>query len=233
MLDKRAFLRAPHAVLLPVQEEDDGLEGYATTGEAAQYFNAVLSQVPHHLEAMLGRAKCYELDTDWANAMESLNQACPRPLSSCLAHVCRPPCLSCPCSILGVHPPSAGPPRLRSSAWDRGDVLSSQTCHVCCGSSGFQSPHHRPKSRPPPQVVARNNWFVPALVDKAKLLLSMNDWENALDTLNRVLQNDSSNIDAMLIQSASALTPPRAPFLAFHSCSCLSRRRRHRQCHGL
>ena len=61
-------------IILSQQAEDDGIEDYATTEEAAQCFDGVLAQVPHHLESMLGKAKCLEVDKDWANAMEGLNQ---------------------------------------------------------------------------------------------------------------------------------------------------------------
>jgi tetratricopeptide repeat protein 21B len=54
-------------------------------------------------------------------------------------------------------------------------------------------------------VVARNAWFVPALVDKAKLMIASNDWEGAMDTVGRILQNDTSNVDAMLIEVLNML----------------------------
>jgi hypothetical protein len=56
------------------EEDDDGLGLEDSTSEARQYFDGVLRQVPHHLESMLGRAKCCELDKDFNSAMEGLNQ---------------------------------------------------------------------------------------------------------------------------------------------------------------
>lgn len=54
-------------------------------------------------------------------------------------------------------------------------------------------------------MVARNPWFVPALVDKAKLMIATNDWEAAMDTVSRILQNDTNNIDAMLLEVINML----------------------------
>lgn len=67
-------MRLTRGIAVLQEEDDDGLDDLASTSEARQYFDGVLAQVPHHLESMLGRAKCCELDKDWAGAMEGLNQ---------------------------------------------------------------------------------------------------------------------------------------------------------------
>ena len=39
----------------------------------------------------------------------------------------------------------------------------------------------------PPQAIALESWFSPALIEKAKLLIATGDWEQALETTQRVL----------------------------------------------
>ena len=40
-------------------------------------------------------------------------------------------------------------------------------------------------------------WFLPALTEKAKLLMAAGDWDQALDCVRRVLQEDAGNIEAL------------------------------------
>jgi len=47
------------------------------------------------------------------------------------------------------------------------------------------------------QVVVGYSWFLPALVEKARVLLVTSDWEQALETAQRVLAQDAQNIEAM------------------------------------
>eukprot|EP00741_Cyanophora_paradoxa_P023819 tig00021623_g23008.t1 len=49
------------------------------------------------------------------------------------------------------------------------------------------------------QVVVSYGWFQPALTEKAKILLAMNNWEEALETAQRVLANDGQNIEALRV----------------------------------
>ncbi len=46
----------------------------------------------------------------------------------------------------------------------------------------------------------RFGWFVPALVEKARLLMAAGDWEQVQDTLQRVLSADAQNILAQAWQ---------------------------------
>ena len=46
-------------------------------------------------------------------------------------------------------------------------------------------------------IVARFPWFLPALTEKAKLLIAAGDWDQALDCVRRVLQEDAGNIEAL------------------------------------
>ena len=49
------------------------------------------------------------------------------------------------------------------------------------------------------QIVVHFTWFVPALVEKARLLLLMGDWEQAKESAQRVLASDPSNIDGQRV----------------------------------
>ena len=46
-------------------------------------------------------------------------------------------------------------------------------------------------------IVARFPWFLPALTEMAKLLMAAGDWDQALDCVRRVLQEDAGNIEAL------------------------------------
>lgn len=46
-------------------------------------------------------------------------------------------------------------------------------------------------------VIAQQPWFLPALIEKANLLISMHDWDEAMDVIMQVLQQEPDNIDAL------------------------------------
>lgn len=48
------------------------------------------------------------------------------------------------------------------------------------------------------------SWFLPALVEKARVLLVTSDWEQALETAQRVLAQDAQNIEAMRLTGKQA-----------------------------
>ena len=45
--------------------------------------------------------------------------------------------------------------------------------------------------------------FTPALSEKALLLSTLGEWEQALDTTQRVLDTAGNNLDALQVQSAT------------------------------
>lgn len=49
------------------------------------------------------------------------------------------------------------------------------------------------------QVIIRHAWFVPALLTKARLLLSMGEWIEAKTASNRCLEEDPENVEALRI----------------------------------
>lgn len=46
-------------------------------------------------------------------------------------------------------------------------------------------------------VIAQQPWFLAALIEKAGLLISMHDWEEAMELVMQVLQTEPDNIDAL------------------------------------
>lgn len=56
------------------------------------------------------------------------------------------------------------------------------------------------------EINVRFGWFVPALVEKARLLMAAGDWEQVQDTLQRVLSADAQNILAQAWQCMITLT---------------------------
>lgn len=50
-------------------------------------------------------------------------------------------------------------------------------------------------------MIAMHPWYTNALSEKAVMLASMQEWEQALDTAQRALDVDGSNIDAMKVTS--------------------------------
>ena len=59
-------------------------------------------------------------------------------------------------------------------------------------------------------IVARFPWFLPALTEKAKLLMAAGDWDQALDCVRRVLQEESGNIEALHMSGGSDLILARS-----------------------
>jgi len=56
------------------------------------------------------------------------------------------------------------------------------------------------------QVIVTYGWFLPALAEKAKVLMMAGDWEQAIETAQRVLSHDASNIEALRISALFLLS---------------------------
>ena len=46
-------------------------------------------------------------------------------------------------------------------------------------------------------VIAQQPWFLAALAEKAKLLEAMHEWEQALEVVNQLLQQEPDNLQAL------------------------------------
>jgi len=46
-------------------------------------------------------------------------------------------------------------------------------------------------------VIAQQPWFLPALVEKTNLLVSVHEWEQGMEVLGQVLQQEPDNIQAL------------------------------------
>ena len=46
-------------------------------------------------------------------------------------------------------------------------------------------------------VIAQQPWFLAALAEKAKLLVAMHEWEQALEVVNQLLQQEPDNVQAL------------------------------------
>lgn len=68
------------------------------------------------------------------------------------------------------------------------------------------------------QLIAVHSWFVPALAEKALLLASTAQWEQCLDTTQRVLDANADNIDALKILAVHAFTQEALPEDAMQKC---------------
>jgi tetratricopeptide repeat protein 21B len=56
------------------------------------------------------------------------------------------------------------------------------------------------------QAIVVYPWFLPALSGKGKMLMMMGDWDQALETTERVLQQDPYDIEALRISALHSLT---------------------------
>lgn len=61
------------------------------------------------------------------------------------------------------------------------------------------------------QITAVHSWFTASLADKAMLLASAGEWEQALDCAQQVLDVDRDNLDALLIIAVHAFTQEAQP----------------------
>ena len=61
------------------------------------------------------------------------------------------------------------------------------------------------------QVVVMHAWFLPALSEKAKLLMMMGDWDQALETAQRVLNQDATDIEALRVCALHMLSRESRP----------------------
>ncbi|MEQ2286983.1 Tetratricopeptide repeat protein 21B [Ameca splendens] len=55
------------------------------------------------------------------------------------------------------------------------------------------------------QVIVSFSGFIPALIKKMKLLLSLQDWDQTIDAAHRLLQKDKSNLEALRMLALHAL----------------------------
>ena len=46
-------------------------------------------------------------------------------------------------------------------------------------------------------VIAQQPWFLSALAEKAKLLVAMHEWDQAVEVVNQLLQQEPDNIQAL------------------------------------
>lgn len=51
----------------------------------------------------------------------------------------------------------------------------------------------------PTQIIATYPWYLPALADKTLILASEGEWEQALDTAQRLLDVEGDNLDALKV----------------------------------
>lgn len=56
------------------------------------------------------------------------------------------------------------------------------------------------------QIIAIHPLYIPALSEKTMLLASLGEWEQSLDTAQRVLDNEVDNIDALIVIAVHSLT---------------------------
>eukprot|EP01039_Chlorochromonas_danica_P002898 gene2898-3163_t len=82
------------------------------------------------------------------------------------------------------------------------------------------------------QAIATNSSFLPALTDKALLLASTGDWEQALDSAQRVLDSDTKQIDALTVIALHAFSQEAQPHDAVQKWEDLDHAIREREPHN-
>jgi tetratricopeptide repeat protein 21B len=61
------------------------------------------------------------------------------------------------------------------------------------------------------QAVALQPSFSPALVEKARILMALGDWDLANEVLQRVLSQEADNVEACRLLTLHALTREASP----------------------
>lgn len=59
-------------------------------------------------------------------------------------------------------------------------------------------------------VIAQQPWFLPALAEKAKVLVAMHEWEQASEVVSQLLQQEPDNMQALHL-SGNTLKPSISP----------------------
>ena len=67
-------------------------------------------------------------------------------------------------------------------------------------------------------VIAQQPWFLAALAEKAKLLVAMHEWEQALEVVKQLLQQEPHNVQALHL-SGHSVTPQSHLFSLWHGLS--------------
>lgn len=82
-------------------------------------------------------------------------------------------------------------------------------------------------------VIAQQPWFLSALAEKAKLLVAMHEWEQALEVVSQLLQQEPDNIQALHLSGHAVKAPSQCmsyhrPLYLLHSshvqhslCDCI------------
>lgn len=56
-------------------------------------------------------------------------------------------------------------------------------------------------------VIAQQPWFLSALVEKTNLLVSMHEWEQGMEVLGQLLQQEPDNIEALHLSGKHPVLP--------------------------
>ena len=67
-------------------------------------------------------------------------------------------------------------------------------------------------------VIAQQPWFLAALAEKAKLLVAMHEWEQALEVVKQLLQQEPHNVQALHL-SGHSVTPRSHIYSLWHGLS--------------